>query len=61
MSNHCTVCDTKLYWGEKHAGLCRLHDPDVVRTGTVPYPQFCSSPERCDGLGSCPRDYSCCE
>lgn len=27
----------------------------------VPYPQFCRHPDKCAGLGSCPRDPSCCD
>lgn len=26
-----------------------------------PYPQFCRDIRGCSGLGSCPRDPSCCE
>lgn len=27
----------------------------------VPYPKFCHHPDKCAGLGSCPRDPCCCD
>jgi len=30
-------------------------------TERVPYPEFCRHPERCAGLGSCPRDPTCAD
>ena len=27
----------------------------------VPYAEFCHHPEKCAGLGSCPRDPICCD
>lgn len=59
-SKRCAVCGCALNWRER-GGVCRACDPAVAKDGTVPYPQFCMHPERCDGLSSCPRDYSCVE
>lgn len=27
----------------------------------VPYPEFCRHPDKCAGLGSCPRDPTCAD
>ena len=28
---------------------------------SVPYPEFCRHPDKCSGLGSCPRDPTCAD
>lgn len=54
---NCDKCGTKLNWREAREGRC---GECAGNQGAAPYP-FCLHPKRCAGLGSCPRDYSCCE
>ena len=39
--------------------LCATHNSHIITS--IPYRQFCLHIDKCAGLNSCPRNYSCCE
>ena len=35
--------------------------PEAINRGLSPYPEFCRHPNKCAGLGCCPRDPTCAD
>ena len=44
-------------WMEVQHGTYR----EITKPSPVPYPEFCQHPDKCAGLGCCPRDPTCAD